>query len=187
MDESKPSFFKRLFKGDEKTKGRLKLATAGILFAIVVIIFLSSFAGTKTSKTKTAEQNEEQTFLSLEYCKQLENRLKNVLTSVKGAGDVEVFVMVDSSPTYQYLSETEKSTSGQGESTVVNEKVSIYETKNGSTSSPVVVNESLPKIIGVVVIAGGAGDAKLKATLKSIVASLLNVELSCVEVLEGKQ
>jgi len=58
--------------------------------------------------------------------------------------------------------------------------------KDGTITRPVVKIEKLPKIIGVLVIAKGAGDLKMKTTLTNIISSVLDTNISNVEVLEGR-
>ena len=49
-----------------------------------------------------------------------------------------------------------------------------------------VVVELLPKITGVLIVASGAKDIKMKNTLINTIAAILNISVSNVEVLEGK-
>ena len=91
--------------------------------------------------------------------------------------------MVDSSPTIKYLEENK--TSGSANSDEVKQTTIVF-AKNGNLTYPIVVVEQLPKITGVLVVATGAKDIKLKTTLINVVASVLNVNVSNVEVLEGK-
>ncbi len=169
--------FKKLFSGEGSKK--LKTIICIVLFAIIVIIFISAMIPKKET-VKTS--NVDNTSPSLKYCHELEGKLENVLLSVKGIGKVKVFVMVSESPTYTYLDETNSSTS-QGQST---SQVTIYETKNGSATSPVLVREELPEILGVLVVATGAKDLKMQTTLTNVIANVLSISISKVEVLEGK-
>ena len=180
MEDNKPSIFRRIFKGEKSNK--FKSLIVAMLIIAILVIFLSSLVPTQKKENKTTD-DQLKTFSSLEYCAQVENRLKNVLSKVKGIGELDVFVMVESGVSYKYLEETETQESENG---VISSKVTIYETKNGSITSPVVEMEILPKIIGVLIIAEGAKDAKLKVTLSNVVSNILDVDLSKVEVLEGK-
>lgn len=168
------SFFSKI-----KNFKHLKTLIVVVLSLIVFVIFASSFVSKKSNK------NQESTNVSsnaLSYCKQQEHRLEQVLENVKGISNVKVFVMVDESPTLKYV-EDNSQTQSQNQTTSSSETVL---TKNGSITSPILVCEILPKIKGVLVIAKGTGDLKIKTTLTNIISSVLDINISSVEVLEGK-
>lgn len=157
----------------------LKTLIVVVLSVIVLVIFASSFVSKKSNKTQESTNVSSN---ALSYCKQQEHRLEQVLENVKGISNVNVFVMVDESPTLKYV-EDNSQTQSQNQTTSTSETVL---TKNGSVTSPIVVCEILPKIKGVLVIAKGAGDLKIKTTLTNIISSVLGINISSVEVLEGK-
>lgn len=150
-----------------------------VLSVIVVAIFASSFKGKSVKKSVSSTKTSS---LAIEYCKSQENRLEQVLENVKGISNVKVFVMVDESPTLRYVEDTSKSDS-QNNNTLTTTTVIV---KNGTISQPLVAVECLPKIKGVLVIAKGAGDIKTKSMLTNIISSVLCINISNVEVLEGR-
>ena len=169
------SFLKKI-----KDFKHIKTIVVVILSLIVAVIFLSSF---KTKSSKSEDQKNETTLSALEYCKQQENRLESVLANVKGIKNVKVFVMVEESPEIVYLTDkTERKTGG--ETTGITTTAVVV--RNGSITNCLVVVEKLPKIVGVMVIANGAGDLKMKTTLTNTISSVLGVNISNVEVMEGK-
>lgn len=90
--------------------------------------------------------------------------------------------MVDEGPTLRYVEDSSKSDS-QNNNTITTTTVIV---KNGTISQPIVVVETLPKIKGVLVIAKGAGNIKTKSMLTNIISSVLCINISNVEVLEGR-
>ncbi len=185
MEEGKQSLFKKIF-GSEGGKKKVKSAIVIVLAVIVAVIFLSSFLPKKESeKNQTSFDDLSSSFKSLEYCDALENRLERVLVNVKDIGRVNVFVMVESSPTFKYLEEVQEE-SGDAGNSVTSKKTTVYEARNGTITSPVVELEILPKIVGVLIVATGAKDTKMKVTLTNIAATILSVDISKVEVLEGR-
>ena len=176
--KNKQNFFEK-FVSKIKNFKFLKTVFVAVLCFIVVLIFASSF------KTKTVKKSVSSTNYSskaIEYCKQQENRLEQVLESVKGISNVKVFVMVDESPEIRYVQDKTENSSGTNSST---ESATVI-VKNGSVSEPIVVIETLPKIKGVLVIAKGAGNIKTKSMLTNIISSVLCINISNVEVLEGR-
>lgn len=167
---------------DKANQSKFKIAIAILLMVIVVVIFFSSFKTEKETKTKTIENS----LSAMEYCENIENRLINVIGTVKGVGKVDVFVMVDASPTIKYLEESITSTEEKDGNKSTSIQTTIVMSKNGTITNPVVVVELMPKITGVLVVASGAKDIKLKTTLINTISAILNVDISNVEVLEGK-
>ena len=171
----------KLKKGNIFSK--IKMLIVVVLMLIVVVIFASSFKGEEKIKDVTYKNNSS----AMEYCEVLENRLINVIKNVKGIGNVEAFVMVDSSPTIKYLEETSTTIEDKENNKNQTIQTKIVLAKNGSVTTPVVVVEKLPKITGVMIVASGAKDVKLKTTLINAVSAVLNVDIARVEVLEGKK
>jgi len=165
-------------------KNTKKLKTIIVVFLVIIVcfIFLSSF---KKDKTSNIVETKKETSL-MAYCEQQENRLEYVLGQIKGIENVRVFLITDSSPTIKYLEETKTESVEKDEKTSVVTETKIVMAKNGSLTSPVVVVEMYPKITGVLVVAKGAGEVKMKNNLINTISAILNIKVSCVEVLEGK-
>lgn len=157
----------------------LKTVIVVVLSLIVFAIFASSFVSKKSTKTQESTNVSSK---ALSYCKEQEHRLEQVLESVKGISNVKVFVMVDESPTLKFVEDSSQ-TQSQNQNISTSETVIV---KNGSVTNPIVAYEILPKIKGVLVIAKGAGNLKIKTTLTNIISSVLGINISSVEVLEGK-
>ena len=184
------SFFKRLFNKDSEEsglkQGKVKMAIAVVLMIVIVLIFASSFTSEKSNNSQSSSKEVQNNLSAVEYCEVVENRLVNVLKNIKGVGAVDVFVMVDSSPTIKFLEETSTTTNKNGDSSTETIQTTIVMAKDGSLSQPVVMLELMPKITGVLVVASGAKDIKMKTTLVNVISSVLSVNISNVEVLEGK-
>ena len=183
MSEHQDSILKRLankikFYCDMK---KVKYIIIIILCLIVCLIFFSSF--TSSNKSIKSQTTIQENSSWQEYCQSQEHRLEYVLESIKGVGSVKVFIMVDESPTITYLENTTKNTNSNSLESFQTVAVEI---KNGTITNPGVVVETLPKILGVLVVAGGVSDIKLKNTLANVVSSVMKVNLANVEVLEGK-
>jgi len=168
-----------------KNNSKFKYIIVVVLSVIVVLIFASSFTVSNRKNTKTNQISTTKSSIALEYCTQVENRLVNILEQVKGISNVNVYVVVDASPTIKFLEEVKEEKS-EGQENVYLTQNTIVFSKNGSVSSPVAVVEILPEVAGVLIVAKGAGDVKVKTKLVNVVSSVLNVSVSKVEVLEGK-
>ena len=161
---------------------KIKIFISALLILIILLIFFSSFkTGKKTNNVETINNAS-----WMEYCEKQENRLKYVLGQIKGLENVNVFIMTESSPTIKYLEETKTENVVKEQNTTTSIETKIVMSKDGSMTTPVVVVEVLPKITGVLIVAKGVNNSKLKATLINSVSAILDVKVSCIEILEGK-
>ena len=159
-------------------KSKLILVVA--LSFIIVIIFSSSLIFDNKSES-TSQKNEIVTTKS--YAENVESRLEKVLSKMKGVTSVEIFVYVSSSEEVVYLTDKETTPTSSGENSI---KETTVFNKDGSMSSAVVVVKKYPKVEGVLIVAGGVSDVKLKLTIIDAVSCILCIAPTNVEVLEGK-
>ena len=110
----------------------------------------------------------------------LEEKLKNILSQIEGAGEVDVMITYESSEEIQpafntntTTEETKEVDQQGGERTVTTSS----ENKTMITSS-----SNQPKINGVIVVATGAKDLTVKETLYSAVQTALQVQGHQVEI-----
>ena len=176
-EDNKNINFKNLFNIKN-----IKLLVIGFI-ALIVLLFLSAMPK-ESKKNSVVEKDKVWSWMS--YCSEIENKLNNVLGQIKNIGNVESFIMVDSSPTIKYLEEVKQEDSNKDGIETKKFETSIVLSKNGSITTPVVVVEMLPKITGVLVVASGVGDTKTKNMLINTISAVLGVSVSNVEVLEGK-
>ena len=175
------STIKKLLKNKQ-----IKVVIIVLIFSLCALFILNSSFG--TSLTKTTNSNNGSSFTSsLAYCEQLETKLKNVLNKINGAGNVSVMVTVKSAPELIIASSTtEKNTSNSTTNGGTQNNVSISTDPiiitNSGISSPLILTEKLPEITGIVVVAEGAKDAKVKLSLLQAAQALLDVKSSNTQI-----
>lgn len=172
-------------KVDEKIKR--------ILLYIGAICGISLIAMSGIEKKETVNKDEinniTQEELSNESSKTaLEEKLKNILSQIEGAGELDVMITYESSEEIQpafntntTMEETKEVDKQGGERTVTTSS----ENKTMITSSandPIVIKTNQPKINGVIVVATGAKDLNVKETLYSAVQTALQVQGHQVEI-----
>ena len=108
------------------------------------------------------------------YVNDLENRLRNTLSQVDGAGKVSVVITVESGMETVLATETVINETTMGKETI--KKPIIV---NGKT---VVVKEMYPKIIGVLIVAEGAGNIGVMTRIQKATTSLLDIEITPISV-----
>lgn len=127
-----------------------------------------------------------------EYAAYMEGKLKKMLESVQGVGEVEVMITLESSEERivekdmtAERSQTEEQDSAGGTRTVSSSNTG-YQTvyQEGSQGSPFVVKTITPKVEGVLVVAEGAGKGNMTGEITQVVQALFGVEEHKVKVLE---
>lgn len=136
---------------------------------IVLSLFFSSF-GQFSEKTSDSDVNE--------YVTMLENKLSSRLSELDGAGKVKVIISVKSGLKNEYATEKEVSAGISGDKTT--------ETPVLISGKPLVVGEVYPEICGVIVMAKGASNVKVKLSIVTAVQTFLAVTSDKIQVLPMK-
>lgn len=141
------------------------------------------------------ERLQDESFSTEGYKDSLETQLKNILNQIRGVGQVEVMVTYESSVEVIPASNTTKSNQKTDEKdaqggtrTTLQEEVtqSIVTNNNGGGDGLIVIKEIKPQIRGVVVVAEGAGDIKVKTELIEAVKTIFQIPAHKVMVYEKK-
>ena len=139
----------------------------GALSLLIIAIFtVGSFTEEKSIDNE----------LTVDYVSSLETKLSNSLSKVSGAGKVSVVITVNGGNESILAMETVTKTSVDNSITVTETPILV----NGKT---VVLSEKYPKITGVLIVAQGADNIIVANKLKQVAVSLLDIELSNVEIL----
>ena len=123
---------------------------------------------------------------SLEYCEKLELKLVEVLKNIDGVGNISVMVTVESSPEIKIASNSDEKTN-----TVSNSAGTT--TTSTSLQKPIIINSSgegsamvlyeiSPRVTGVVVVADGAKDIRVKMDLFNAIQALLGVSNNNIQI-----
>ena len=126
------------------------------------------------------------------YTVALEDKLKNILMSVEGAGKVQVMITLKNTSTKEVLMEEPYSQSnvtekdGDGGSRDTNEKSQdyhvIFKEDGNGTSIPFVISEFSPKVEGVAVVAEGGDSSLVKEKITGIIKALFDIEINKIAV-----
>ncbi len=118
----------------------------------------------------------------------LESKLKNILSQIEGAGELDVMITFESSeeiqPAYNSNSTTEKTQEkdAQGGERTVTTSTENKTMITGGSSDPIVIKTTEPKIKGVIVVSSGASDQNVKQNLYSAVQTALQISGHQVEI-----
>lgn len=177
MDDKK---IKELLKNKNFKTKMLILFILGITF-----LYIGSSPYLKKEKKTEVVQNEE---IKDEIKNDdLENRLKNILSKVEGAGNVDVMITYKNDKELVVAQNTEEEQEEDTNKIRQNLKSDyvIIESEDGSYE-PLVLKEISPSIEGVLIVAEGGDNIIVKNGLLKAAESLLNVPSHKIEILKMK-
>lgn len=164
------------------------------LLSLAVICGIALIVVSGLEKTETTKQEENITTISKEELSSdsskegLEEKLKNILSQIEGAGELDVMITYESSeeiqPAFNTNTTTEetKEVDKQGGERTVTTSSENKTMITSSSNDPIVIKTNQPKINGVIVVASGAKDPIVKETLYSAVQTALQIQGHQVEI-----
>ncbi len=144
-----------------KVKPEYLMIAAAVI--IVLILFGSSFVKTQTEKDYDVN----------DYVDMLETKLSDRLSELDGAGRVKVIISVKSGMRSEIA--TEKQVGGIGDRTT--------ETPVLISGKPLILGEIYPEICGVIIMAKGAENVKVRLSLITAAQTFLDVSSDKIQVL----
>lgn len=142
-----------------------------VLILILIAIVLYTFSFVSTEKEEKPQETK------VVYTD--EKKLEKVLSNVKGAGNVMVYITYENTGVkniaYDY-----KNTENSNE-------ISVKTMGKSSNEEPYVLSNTNPVIAGILVTATGAENDEMKAKLKKYVKAATNVSLNKIEVAQGER
>ena len=174
------------FKGVQKKKIKILILILllGVLFMTIGSCDNSYRGSANTDNTPVNEK-----FSTADEEEQLELKLEEVLSKIKGVGDLSVSVTLASGSRTEYAvnasttvnSTTENSADGSEKITsqTTNNDTVVFEDNN---TTPVVVQEIRPKVQGVLIVAEGGDDTKVSSQITQAVSALFDIPVHKVTV-----
>ncbi|PAD86496.1 stage III sporulation protein AG [Niallia circulans] len=192
--------------GNEKKQGKTTYIVIVVLFGAAIMLLSNTFFKDNKAQEVAAYNNEasseeaEETFgqkanssnLTIaDYEEQYKKEIKEAISAIAGVKDAIVYVNIEGSEKKVYeknqsqtIQKTEEKDTQGGNRNV--EETSNEETvvlvPNGDKQVPLVVETMKPKIAGVLVVAKGAGDIKVKTMIVEAVTRALDVPSHRVSV-----
>lgn len=130
------------------------------------------------------------------YVESLEKRVEEIVSGMEGAGRVQVMITVsdmgteilerDRETTAGNLEETDASGGSRKNAESSEREEVIYRKDAEGNEVPYVVQKKLPEVTGVVVVAEGAGSARVKENIIGAVSVLFNLNEHRIKVIRMK-
>ena len=191
-------------------KGKEKLLSLGVrqwgmlLLAGVCCLVIVFPMGEKNENDLTSQKNvesktENKDTLTVraeeDFVSQQEERLSALLSSVKDAGKVQVMITVESTTRKNVLQDGSMETEQVTETdSAGGSRTSVSEKKEGTTvfhdiqgiSTPYILSEAYPQVIGVVVLAQGSGTGTVDLDILHAVQVLFDVPAHKIKIMKMK-
>ena len=166
-----------------KKEQLLILALLGILLLVIAIPVPE-----KEEQGQGQEMIGEQTSENKEPA--MENALKEILQTISGVGKVEVFITYqdygkvivekDESTSEELVQEADSSGGTRTTTTVQNERQTVY----GRGEEPYIIQELLPTVEGVLVVAQGAGNTSVKKQIQETIEALFGLDAHKISIMK---
>ena len=156
----------------------------------------TSSGGTQGLVIETGNFNNNKSYSLDSYVDSLEKRMEEIISGMEGVGKVQVMITLSDTDmeilernreiTASDLEETDHA-GGNRKNTESGEREEvIYKKDADGNETPYVVQRKLPEVTGVVVIAEGAGNTKVKENIIGAVSVLFNLNEHRIKVIRMK-
>lgn len=161
------------------------LVYGGVIAVILVIYFTSTYPrNTNPSERIAVASNQNDSFGE----QQVEERLEQTLSTIRGVGNVEVMITYATGPEIVPAMNTdvqENSTQNStGTTASLSESTRPATVSRSGVNEPIVLTERQPTIRGVIIVAEGAEDISVQMDLERAAKTVLGVPLDCIQVFE---
>ncbi len=154
----------------------LILILVGLLLAVVAIP-VDDREKRGNQELKQTEQGEEETEAATDYESRMEQKLEELLGSVEGVGNVRVMLTFEGTGERKVEKDTSLTADSQQEETV-------YEEYGSSERTPYVTSETNPQVEGVLVIAQGGGNSRIKQEIIEAAQALFGIEAHKIKIMK---
>lgn len=151
---------------------------------------------TKTTESEAGTFNNNSSYDFDSYVKGLEKRVEEIISGIEGAGKVQVMITVSDMGTEilernreittSDLEETDNAGGNRKNKENGQREEVIYRRDADGNEIPYVVQRKLPEVVGVVVTAEGAGNARVKENIIGAVSVLFNLNEHRIKVIRMK-
>ena len=180
-------WFTDILKKMDKTKWMI-LGLGGVLLLVIAIpAERDSSEKYNEALQQASSDSSEQDNFSRTYKKQLADDLEQALACMDGVGKVRVMITFQDSGQAVVEKDVIQSSSGQNNSQTGSQyqESTVYQEENGR--EPYVSQQKLPRVEGVLVIAQGGGDSRVKQDISSAVQALFPVEVHKIKIVKMQE
>ncbi len=156
--------------------GNINYLSIIFIIGIIILIFGNSISWEKGKESKV----EKEITPSFDFYEE-EVRLERILSKIKGVGRVSVMITYENDGVFNYLSDSSY------ENNSLNDEVKKSQTVVMTSGEPVMYEQKLPKVKGVVVVCDGAKNKNVRGDVISAVCAVMGVYEHRVGVFEANK
>lgn len=195
--------FKKLVEKNQQTNSKRKIENLCFFIIILIVtLFLMKNIWKRQPKEQVLDEekkNNSSEVLALNNNSttkvELEEKLENILSTIKNVGEVNVFINYSESsssiPLYDESTTTSTTTEGDSDGgtrntiETENQKEVVFTEKSG-IKDPVIQKTVMPVIEGAIITAEGANNAEVKTNIINAVQAVTGLTIDRVQVFEMK-
>ena len=195
--------FEKFIKKFDKTGGNNKKKIENLIFLVITLIILIIIINIVLKENKSFEKEEidqidnsktlSLTTDNLNSNNNLETKLENILSTIKGVGKVKVFInysessktvaMYDEKTTISSTEENDSNGGVRNTTSTETQKDVIYSDTSG-TKQPVTEKIIMPSIEGAIITAKGVSNANIKSNIIEAVQAATGLSIDKIQVFE---
>lgn len=156
----------------------LILVLLGLLLAVIAIPADRKEEDSQ-EKEETALSGEEDTY-DMNYESRMEQRLEELLGSVDGVGKVRVMLTFEGTGEKK-VEKDESITADESR------KETVYEEHGSSERTPYVTSETNPRVEGILVIAQGGGNSRVKQEILEAAQALFGIDAHKIKIMKMEE
>ena len=162
---------------EEVVKKVTKLIKSNKTVVLIVLALIGILLITASGLfQKTDDKKESDVFDEKIYIENLEKRIGEMVSTIKGAGESRVVINIISTPESVYVKENKKSYDSSSEKSKSETEDSVLTmTDSNGNEYALVTKQIMPQIGGVTVVCDGGADASVKASVINAVCTVLNI------------
>ncbi len=155
-----------------------------ILFIGLVLLLLPG-EGEKDPAPLSETRNE--TFDPDAYVRDMEQRLCQILSQIRGVGQTQVILTLSGSEELHYLYDSELRTDSAGSGTTAEEmKKTVILSSGSAYDEAMITRRDYPLFQGALIVCQGGGEAEVKLKLTQAVSALTDLSSDKITILEMK-
>ncbi len=166
-------------KGIEKVIKTLKSTPKLWIYSAVAILCVLLLLTLKTPKSRDEPEQENIPKSAAsevqDYRKELEARLEDILSEIRGAGEVSVMITLSGSEETVYAEDLSESDGKRSSETVI-----------AGSQQALIRKKDNPKILGVLIVCTGGGRPQVKEKVVNAASTVLDIPTGKVYVTESK-
>lgn len=184
--------FKKIIDKVSKNKRYTNLAmiiSIGIMILIGMSVFTDDNSDKKVEDFIKSDKSSEQINYMENYSEKIESRLSNILSQMKGVGEVNVMVTLEETiervPAINTITSketTDEKDAQGGIRDVIREEYTEEVITSDNKNSLLILKEIKPEVKGVIIVAQGASNTKIKESIYNAVKTVLGISGNKVEV-----